>query len=130
MKFCLAVTVVIVGIGVSGLAQQKESFKVKHSTHEKTAKSTAPIAKTANSKTSSAANANARELQALERQTFKASAPTRSAGNRTAPALKPVKDKSNPPINFGGKGGSKPTGSAKQSSNPYAGRLKQKHARQ
>lgn len=119
MRFSLAVAVVVVGISVSGLAQENNTFKVKRAAPEKAAKPiSAPIGKTA--------SPNSKDLQDLERQTAKASAPPRSAGQRTAPALKPVKDKPNPPINFGGTGGGKSAGSTKQSSNPYAGRLKEK----
>jgi hypothetical protein len=130
MRFSLAVAVVLVGISVGGLAQQNNTFKVKRSAPEKALKS-APIGKTAGPATGTAANS--KELQTLEHQTAKASAPSRSAGKRTpgtASALKPVKDKPNPPINFGGTGGGKSAGSTKQGSNPYAGRLKQKGAHQ
>lgn len=130
MKFWWAVAVVIVSVGVSGLAQQKDPFRVKRSTPEKASKSTMPVAKAANSNTASAANSNSssKELQNLERQTAKASGPTRPAGQKKAPALKHVKDKPNPPINFSGTNGAKQAGSGKQNANPYAGRLKQKHA--
>jgi hypothetical protein len=130
MRFWWAVAVVIVGVSVSGLAQQKDPFKVKSSTPQKAEKSTVPVARTMNSKTASSANANAKDLQNLERQTAKSSGATRIAGKKPAPALKLAKDKPNPPINFSGAGTTKPAGSTKQSSNPYAGRLKQKHARQ
>ncbi|MGD1215592.1 MAG: hypothetical protein ABR861_11460 [Terriglobales bacterium] len=131
MRFSLAVGVVLVGISVSGLAQQNNTFKVKRSAPEKATKSSVPIGKTAGPATASAANS--KDLQTLEHQTVKASAPSRSAGKRTtgtASALKPVKEKPNPPINFGGTGGGKSAGSTKQGSNPYAGRLKQKGAHQ
>jgi len=128
-RFSLAVAIVVVGIGVSGLAQQNNTFKVKPSRPEKQPKSTsAPVTKAAGPATSSAANS--KDLQSLEHQTAKASGPSRSAGKKTAPALKPAKDKANPPINFSGAGGGKSAGSNKQSSNPYKGRLKQKHTRQ
>jgi hypothetical protein len=123
------IAVVVVGISVSGLAQQNSAFRVKHSAPEKPPKSTVPIGKTAAS--AKASTANSRELQALEHQTAKSSVPPRSAGKRapgTAPALKSVKDKPNPPINFGGTGGGKSAGSTRRGSDPYAGRLKQKRA--
>jgi len=136
MRFSLAVAVVVVSLGVSGLAQQNKPFKVKHSPPEKTPKSSVPIGKTAGPAASS--SANAKDLQTLERQTAKTSAPARSAAKKTpakAPAkssaLKPVKDKPNPPINFSGASGGKTRGTnAAQSSNPYRGRLRQKHSRQ
>jgi hypothetical protein len=131
-RFSLAVAIVVVGLGMSGLAQQDNTFKVKPSRPEKQPKSTsAPVTKTAGPATSSAANS--KDLQSLEHQTAKASGPSRPAGNagkKTAPALKPAKDKANPPINFSGAGSGKSAGSNKQSSNPYKGRLKQKHTRQ
>ena len=131
MRFSLAVVVVLAGISVNGLAQQKNTYKVKPSHAAKPAKTIAPIGKTAGPTTASAAAS--KDLQNLERQTAKSSAPPRSAGKRTpraASAVKPVKDKPNPPINFGRTGGSKSPGMTQQSSNPYKGRLRQKHAHQ
>jgi cytoskeletal protein RodZ len=126
MRFSLAVAVVVAGISVSGLAQQ--TFKVKRSAPEKAARKSAPVGKTASPV---ASNSSSKELQTLERQTAKTSASSRSTGKRTGTgsALKPVRDKSNPPINFGGSGGGKGGGTSNQGSNPYKGRLKQKHAR-
>ena len=126
MRFSLAVAVVLAGISVSGLAQQ--TFRVKRQPPEKAARKSAPVGKTASPV---ASNATSKELQTLERETAKTSASSRSAGKRTgtSSALKPVKDKSNPPINFGGTGGGKGGGTTNQGSNPYKGRLKQKHAR-
>ena len=130
MRFSLAVAVVLVCISVSGLAQQSNTLKVKRSAPEKAARKSAPVGKTASPIASSSTS---KELQTLERQTAKTSASSRSAGKRTPGAgsgLKPVKDKSNPPINFGGSGGGgKGGGTSNQGSNPYKGRLKQKHAR-
>jgi hypothetical protein len=125
MRLSLAVAVVVAGISVSGLAQQ--TFKVKRSAPEKAARKSAPVGKTASPV---ASNSSSKELQNLERQTAKTSASSRSTGKKTGTgsALKPVKNKSNPPINFGGSGGGK-EGTSNQSSNPYKGRLKQKHAR-
>lgn len=130
MRFSLAVAVVLAGISVCGLAQQDQTFKVKRSPPEKATKPiSAPIAKTASPAASS--SATSKDLQTLEHQTAKASAPPRSAAKRTsATALKPVKDKPNPPINFGGTGGSKSVGMTNGSSNPYKGRLKQRHSHQ
>jgi hypothetical protein len=126
MRFSLAVAVVLAGISVSGLAQQ--TFRVKRQPTEKAARKSAPVGKTASPV---ASNATSKELQTLERETAKTSASSRSAGKKTGTgsALKPVKDKSNPPINFGGTGGGKGGGTTNQGSNPYKGRLKQKHAR-
>jgi len=129
MRISLAVVVVVASVSVGSLAQQSQTFKVKHSATEKAPKSSVPIAKTAGPATASAANA--KDLQALEHQTARASAPARSGAKRTpgkASALKPVKEKPNPPINFGGSGGGKNAGMVNQGANPYKGRLKQKHA--
>ena len=126
MRFSFAVAIVLAGISVSGLAQQ--TFRVKHSPPDKGARKSAPMGKT---ESPVASNGTSKQLQTLERETAKTSASSRSAAKRTGTgsALKPIKDKSNPPINFGGSGGGKGGGSAKQSGNPYQGRLKQKHPR-
>jgi hypothetical protein len=128
MRFSLAVAVVLVGISASGFAQQNNTYKVKRSAPPKAAKKSAPIGTTASPAT--AAGANSKELQTLERQSAKGSAPSRSAKNRTpgtSAALKPIKDKPNPPINFATTGGGKNAGMTNQGANPYKGRLKQKH---
>ena len=77
-----------------------------------------------------ASASNSKDLQAVERETAKTPASSRSAGKKTGAALKPVKDKPNPPINFGGNGGAKGPGTVSQGSNPYKGRVKQKHSHQ
>jgi hypothetical protein len=133
MKFSFAVAVVLAGISVNGLAQQENTFKAKpaHSA-AKAPKKSAPIGKTAASPATASA-ATSKELQNLENQTAKSSAPSGAAGKKTpgtAPALKPAKDKPTPPINFGGTGGGKRAGMTKQGTNqganPYQGRLRQK----
>jgi hypothetical protein len=124
MRFSLAVAVILVGISVSGWAQQNNQFKVRV-THEKPAKQSAPLTK-ATSGGNTAANADAKALQNVERQSVKGSG--HAAGGKKAPALKPVKEKPDPPMNFNGTGGggTKGPGRGAQSSNPYKGRLKQK----
>jgi len=124
MRFSLAVAVVLVGISVSGLAQQNDTFKVKRSAPEKAPKKSAPIGTTASP--AAAAGANSKQLESLERQSARGSAPSRAAKKGSPSALKPVKDKPNPPINFGGAGGGKNAGMANQGPNPYKGRLRQK----
>src|SRR5277367_4704428 len=104
MRFSWAVAVAVAGISVSSWAQQaheKNTFKVKPSAPERSAKPSSTGVKTTGPGTASAANA--KELQAAERQS-KVPGSSRSA-KKTGPALKPVKDKSNPPINFGASGG-------------------------
>src|SRR5208337_856317 len=135
MRFSLAVAVALASLSVSGLAQQNNTFKVKPSHTEKAPRSSVPINKTGMGPASTSASAN-KDLKSLEHQTAQASAPIRPAGRRTpgkAPALRPAKTKSNPPINFNGSGGARHegvAGQASQSSNPYKGRLKQKYAHQ
>ena len=126
MRFPLAVSVIVVGISVSGLAQQNNKFKTKPPATAKAPKSAVPlpIGKTTGATT---ASSNARDLQAIERQSTKTSAPPRSAAPKGSAALKPIKDKPNPPINFNGNSsGGKSAGMINQSSNPYKGRLKKK----
>jgi hypothetical protein len=123
MRFLLAVTVVLVGISVSGTAEQHpKQFKAKGSNGaaEAAPKSTATV------KASSGANSagTSKELQNLERKTAKSAGPSHAKATRT-PAMKPEKSTKNPPINFGGKGGAG-VGTSKQAANPYKGRLKQK----
>src|ERR1700722_11191646 len=129
MRVLLAAAVLLMGISVSGLAQQTSTFKVKRSAPAKEKKS-APIAvgKTTGAGTASASNS--KDLQAVERETAKTPASSRSARKKTCAALQPGKDKPNPPINFGGNGGAKGPGTVSQGSNPYKGRVKQKHSHQ
>ncbi len=126
MRFSLMVAVLMASVVVSGVAQQKNSFKVKPSPPEaKAPKSSAPIGPTGNATTASAANA--KDLNAIEHESLKSEAP--KSGGKKSPALKPVKDKPNPPINFNGNG-AKASSPVNQGANPYKGRLRQKHARQ
>jgi hypothetical protein len=123
MRSWLAIGTLLVGISASGLAQQNGSFKIKPSAPEKPAK-TAPIGKIGSS--NSASDANAKALKNTENQSGKGLA-SKSPAQKSA-TLKPVKDKPNPPINFNGASGGKGTGAAHQSSDPYRGRLRQKHS--
>ena len=135
MRSSLAVAVALASLSVSGMAQQNNTYKVKPSHTEKAPRSSVPIGKTAMGPASTSSAAD-KDLKNLEHQTAKSTAPIRSAGQRTpgkAPALKPAKTKPNPPINFNGSSGAKREGVAGQageSSNPYKGRLKQKHDHQ
>lgn len=131
MRFSLVVAVVLVGISVSGLAQQNNTLnkKAKHSAPAKAPKKSAPMVTTASPETAS--GANAKQLQSLERQSVKGSA-SRSAQKRTpgtSAGFKPVKDRPNAPINFGQTGGGKNAGTLNQGANPYKARLKQKGSR-
>jgi hypothetical protein len=126
-KQLLAVAVVLLGFCVVGSAQQTDTFRVKKQPPEKTPAKIVPVGKAPGSTTAS--GANAKDLQNLEHQTAHVTKPTGSATKKTGPALKPVKDKPNPPINFTGTSAKNP-GLTTQSSNPYRGRLKQKHSHQ
>jgi hypothetical protein len=122
----LVIVVVLLGFCVIGSAQQTDTFKVKKLPPEKAPRTIVPTGKAAGSATAS--SANAKDLQTLEHQTAHTTKPTGSTSSKkTGPALKPVKDKPNPPINFGGTS-AKSTGMTNQSSNPYRGRLRQKHS--
>jgi hypothetical protein len=63
-------------------------------------------------------------LQNVEHENAKAAKP---AGKKTGTALKPVKDKPNPPINFNGGSGKSQSGT-RPVPDPSKGRLKEKHA--
>lgn len=123
MRFPLAVAVVVVGISVSGLAQQNGTLKVKPAAPEKAPKQSAPVVKMTGPATAS--GANAKDLRTIEHETAKVSAAPRSGGKPgKAIALKPVKDKPNPPINFNGTSGK--TSETSRQPNALKGRLKQK----
>jgi hypothetical protein len=126
MTFSRQVAIVVITLGVGCWAQQSDTFKVKKSAPEKLPRSL-PAGKTATGPT--AASTNAKDLQKLEHQTAKASEPPQSSGTKTiASTVKLERDKPNPPINFAGTSGAKPTGTGmiNQGPNPFAGRLKQK----
>jgi hypothetical protein len=123
MRFSLAVAVALVGISISGWAQQNKTYhKVKPSAHEK-APNKVPIKAVTPATGSGSAS---KDLQNLEHQTARTTAPRTARSNTSASTLKPVKNKPTPPINFGGTSNGKSVGKA-QSTNPYKGRLRQKH---
>lgn len=101
---------------------------MKHTPQEKTKKSTVPIGKSAG--LGNSASANTKDLQALEHQTAKSSAPRAGGKKASGASIKPIKDKPNPPINLGSGGGASGGGLGHTGSNPYKGRLKQKYGRQ
>jgi hypothetical protein len=127
LKFPLAVAVALLLFCVVGAAQQANQFRVKKLPPEKAPRKIAVNTKTTGP--SSAADANAKDLHSLERSTAK-STNSEATGKKTGGAtFKPVKDKPSPPINFGGSS-AKSAGLTNQGSNPYRGRLRQKHAHQ
>src|SRR5271163_2156437 len=103
MRFSWAISVVVVGLSVSGLAQQNNTFKYKSPAPQHAAKQSAPPIKMTGPATPAAANA--KNLRSIEHQSGNNG--PHAAKNPTAktPALKPVKEKPNPPINFGGTNG-------------------------
>lgn len=126
MRFLLAVTAVLAGMTVIGTAQDLRPHQVRPTDVDNPPKSTpAPAVKGAG-----AANATAtsKALRDIERETPKGigSAHTGKKAPR-AVALKPDKDKRNPPINLGGKGHAGGVGAANQTDS-LKGRLKQKGA--
>jgi len=126
MRFSLAVVVVAAGVCLSASAQQ---YKVKHSNSEKAPKKAVSPTKSATS--GSATAVNSKDLEALEQQTARTSAP-RATGKQMSrtKVMKATKDKANPPIKLSGSGSKRVGESGRQSSNPYKGRLKQKHGHQ
>jgi hypothetical protein len=131
LKLLSVVAVILLGFCVIGSAQQTDTFKVKKVPSEKAPKKSAPIGKTPGSTTTTASGANAKDLRTLEHETAHTTKPAGPTGKRTptGAALKPVKDKPSPPINFGGTS-AKSTGLTNQGSNPYRGRLREKHSHQ
>jgi hypothetical protein len=131
MKFSLAAAVVLMGLSVGASAQSStynngSAYKVKRSAPQKPPKSSpvAPVGKSASA--GSASSTNAQNLKGIEHQTAKTS--TQRSSGKKAPgssAIKPVKEKSTPPMNFNGTG-AKSTGTTNRAANPYKGRLKQK----
>jgi hypothetical protein len=123
MRFSWAVAVMVAGLSLSGLAQQAP-YKVKPSHEDKPAKSSAPIGKTAGGAGSASAE-NAKSLQNIEHQSGKMSTSSKATTKKPA-ALKPVKDKPNPPMNFGTTSGVKGGGKATSGSSAYKGRVRSK----
>lgn len=122
MRFSLAVAVVAAGLSVSGFAQQAP-YKVKPSHEDKPAKSSAPVGKTGGAATASAENA--KSLQSIEHQSGKGAASSRAAAKKPA-TLKPIKDKPNPPMNFGTTSGVKGGAKATAGTSAYKGRVRSK----
>ena len=130
MKFSLVAAVVLMGLSVGASAQSSTynggtPHKVKRSP-QKPPKSSAVVPAGKSAGNGSASSTNAKNLQGIEHQTAKTSA-QRSSGKKApgSSAIKPVKEKSTPPMNFNGTG-AKGTGTTTRAANPYRGRLKQK----
>lgn len=123
MRFSLAVAVLAASFSVSGFAQQAP-YKVKPSHEDKPAKSSsAPVGKTGGAATAS--SENAKSLQSIEHESGKGATSSKAA-EKKAPALKPVKDKPNPPMNFGSTSGVKGGAKSTSGSSAYKGRVRSK----
>jgi hypothetical protein len=130
MKSSFVAAIVLLGLCVGASAQSstyKDSspYKAKRSTQKPPKSSVVvPVGKSAGA--GSASSTNAKNLQGIEHQTAKTSA-QRSSGKKApgSSAIRPVKEKSTPPMNFNGTG-AKGTGTTNRAANPYKGRLKQK----
>jgi hypothetical protein len=130
MKSSFVAAIVLLGLCVGAFAQSgaysnSSPYKVKRSTQKPPKSSVVvPVGKSAG--TGSASSTNAKNLQGIEHQTAKTSA-QRSGGKNASgsAAIKPVKEKPAPPINFNGTG-AKSAGTTNRAANPYRGRLKQK----
>jgi len=125
MRFLLTVAV-LAGLTVVGGAQEKpKQFNTKPSKNSKAEaapKSTAAVRAPGGATTTSATS---KELRGVEKEHTKpvgsAHTPKKAPGSA---ALKPAKERPNPPISFGsGKGGS---ATNTRHPDPYKGRLKQK----
>jgi hypothetical protein len=125
MKSSLSIGIVLVLISAGASAQNK-SYKVKSSTTEKAPKSTVAVPE----KMSGTGNSAAKNLQSIERESAKSVAPSTAKKTGTASTVKPIKEESNPPINFTGKSQAKQGGMINQGPNPYKGRLKEKGSQQ
>jgi hypothetical protein len=136
MRFSLAAALILTAITGSGLAQQSTTFKVRPSSSEKVKQSPPlPVGKSSGPVTTASAT-NAKDLQALERQSAikphpssQAASKTSSqpAGKKTVAAFSPSKDKPNPPMNFAASPASKDSGLVHKGADPLQGRLRQGH---
>jgi len=127
MRFSWATGVLVAGLSVSGFAQQSP-YKVKPSHTEKPAKSSAPVGGAGGGASASAANA--KSLQSIEHQGARTHASSSQPAGKKSAALKPVKDKPNPPMNFGGSAGAKGSSKSSSGTSAYKGRVRQKGAHQ
>jgi hypothetical protein len=128
MKFSFSLAAVVVGVGLTGVAQDTPrqfhakptgEFKVKEQVKEPKEEINHSAAQPASGKGES----SERQLQKIEQQKVKA---TPHPKKLAAAGLKPEQSKPNPKINFGGGTGTKNASLNNQGTNPYKGRLKQK----
>ena len=123
MRFLLIVGAIALSICGSGAAQNSKGFRVKPTSPEVKGEHKSMPAE----KIPAPSKATSRDLKDLERQTAKTKPihRTQTQTRKQSVALKPQKQRANPPINFG-KSQTK-VGGVDQGSNPYKGRLRQKH---
>jgi len=135
MRFLLCIAALVASLSLSGLAQSSSSkpvgasgqkkVRAKHERSDADLKSSGKGGGGALPKGSARAG-DSKSLKTLEQQTSKSAAGSKASSSkgRTGALLKAQKEKSNPPIKFGG-GGKGSTGGGK-TGNPYRGRLRQK----
>lgn len=130
MKLSLLTAVAVVGVITStGVSAQNTTFKVKSATTEKAPRSTVAVPE----KMPGTGTSAGKSLESIERESAKSIAPSQSSAGKktgTASAVRPIKEESNPPINFTGKSQAKQGGMINQGPNPYKGRLKEKGPQQ
>ena len=128
MRFWFNLAAVVVGVGLTGLAQDTPKqfhakptgeFKVKEQVKEPKEE----ITHSTTSPPSGKGESSERQLQKIEQQKVKATPHPKKV---PAAAMKADRDKPNPKINFGGGTGTKNASLNNQGTNPYKGRLKQK----
>ena len=125
MRFSLMIAAILLGISATGVAQNNKATRVKPASPEVKGEHKAMSAE----KVPATSAAASRDLRNLERQNARARPVrhTQTQAKKQSVALKPQKARANPPINFG-KTQAK-VGGVDQGSNPYKGRLRQKHGR-
>jgi len=121
MRHWLILGFVLAVVTATCSAQANPRPRVKHSQAGRTHSAKSVVAGKSPSSSSSA------ELQRLEQQSAKVSAPPKVKRTPGTAGLKAEKQKPTPPIRFSGNGAKGP-GTTNQGTNPYKGRLRQKGA--
>jgi len=127
MRFWVAVMAVVVGVSLSGVAEQNaKPFKAKP-TGEFKVKDQSNEGKHARTSVAPAtgANSSAKNLQAIEREGARSHGASHTARKVPASAVKPPKTQRNPKIDFS-RSTSSGTGLNHTGNNPYRRRLKTK----
>jgi hypothetical protein len=122
MKLFVTSIVALASLGAIAGAQETHKIRPHRFTHEeKSAKSSVPI------RTSKADDALSRELKQAEQGAKLGAVKSTARTRRVAAAPKARTEKPTPPIHFGSAASAGHATSSNQGSNPYRGRLKQKH---